>query len=75
MFCPWESFSQRVCNIQIRVYFANLYIAIPDMLADGVEAALDMLGILVRPWLLGVGYGTIVVTIDDHWIRSIWNHT
>ena len=25
MFCPWESLSQRICNIQIRVYFANLY--------------------------------------------------
>jgi hypothetical protein len=28
---PWESFSQRVCHIQIRVYFANLYITILDI--------------------------------------------
>ena len=26
MFCPWNRFSQRVCHIQIRMYFANLYV-------------------------------------------------
>ena len=26
MFCLWESFSQRVCHIQIRMYFANFYV-------------------------------------------------
>jgi len=46
------------------VYFANPYITILDMLTDGVKMALDMLGILVRPWFFSIGYGTIVVTID-----------
>ena len=26
MFCLWEKFSQRVCHIQIRMYFANFYV-------------------------------------------------
>ena len=26
MFCLWEKFSQRVCHIQIRKYFANFYV-------------------------------------------------
>ena len=26
MFCLWEKFSQRVCQIQIRRYFANFYV-------------------------------------------------
>ena len=26
MFCLWEKFSQRVCNIQIRMYLANFYV-------------------------------------------------
>ena len=26
MFCLWENFSQRVCQIQIRMYFANIYV-------------------------------------------------
>ena len=26
MFCLWEKFSQRVCQIQIRMYFANFYV-------------------------------------------------
>ena len=69
MFCPRENFSQRICYIQVRVYFTNLYISILDMLADGVKPALNMLGILVRPWFLGVGYGSIVVTIDHHWVQ------
>ena len=26
MFCFWEKLSQRVCHIQIRMYFANFYV-------------------------------------------------
>ena len=26
MFCLWDNFSQRVCHIRIRKYFANIYI-------------------------------------------------
>ena len=26
MFCLWDNFSQRVCHIQIRKYFANFYV-------------------------------------------------
>ena len=66
MFCSWKNLSQRVCHIQIRMYFANLYVSFFDILTYGVKASLDVLGILVRPWLLGVRYGTSVVTIDSH---------
>ena len=27
MFCLWKRLSQRVCNIQIRMYLANLYVS------------------------------------------------
>ena len=75
MFCPWESFSQRVCDILILVHFTNLYITIHDMLTEGVKTALDMLGILVRPWFFSIGYGTIVVTVDNHRIQRARNRT
>ena len=75
MFCSRESFSQRICYIEIRMYFTNLYISILDMLADGVKPALNMLGMLVRPWLFGIGNGTIVVTIDHHWVQRVYHHS
>src|SRR6266516_3488687 len=48
MFCSWKRLSQRVCNIQIRMYLANLYVSVPDLFADGVEASLDVFGSFVK---------------------------
>ena len=48
MFCSWKRLSQRVCNIQIHMYFANLYVSHLDLIPDGVEASLDVLGSLVK---------------------------
>ena len=40
-------------NIQIRVHFANIYVLLLDVIADGIEASLYMSGPLVKPWFLG----------------------
>ena len=47
MFCSWKRLSQWVCNIQIRMYFANLYISLLDFITDGVEASLHVFGSFV----------------------------
>ena len=52
MFCSRERFSQRICDIQIRMYFANIYVSILNIFADGVETTLDVPGLLVKPGLL-----------------------
>src|SRR3989337_1385175 len=44
MFFPWKRFSQRICNIQIRMYFANVYVLLLDSITDGVEASLYVSG-------------------------------
>ena len=41
-----------ICNIQIRIYLANLYVSHLDLIPDGVEATLDVLGSLVKSLLL-----------------------
>ena len=48
MFCSWKRLSQRVCNIQICMYFANLYVSHLDLVLNGIEASLDVLGSLVN---------------------------
>src|SRR3954470_24920946 len=75
MFCSRESFSQRICYIEIRMYFTNLYISILDMLTDGVKPALNMLGMLVRPGFFGFSNGTIDVSNDHHWLQRVCTHS
>ena len=75
MFCSWKRFSRRVCNIQIRVYFTNIYYSTLDMVLDGVVAAFDVLGLSVKPGLLGYGNGSTVITEECHWTRRAWNHS
>ena len=36
MFCSWKRLIQRVCNIHIRMYLANLYVSLLDLIADGI---------------------------------------
>ena len=62
MFCSWKRFSQRVYNIQIRVYFTNIYHSTLDMVLDGVVAAFDVLCLPVKYGLLGYGNGPTVIT-------------
>ena len=71
MFCTRERFSQRICDIQIRVHFANLYVSILNIFTDGVEMTLDVPGLLVKPGLLGKGNSSSVVTEAFDWPRRI----
>ena len=64
-----------MCNIQIRVYFTNLYYSTLDMVLDGVVAAFDVLRLPVKPGLLGYGIGSSVITEDCHWTRRTRNHS
>jgi hypothetical protein len=49
--------------------FAKIYVSFLGVITNGVEAAFDMLGLLVKPGLLGNGNGASVVTTDSHGIR------
>src|SRR3954463_1350261 len=69
MFCSWKRLSQRVCNIQIRMYLAYLYVSHLDQIPDGIEASFDVLGSLVKPGFLCQGNCTSIVTKDFHWTR------
>ena len=70
MFCSRERFSQRISDIQIRMYFANFYVSILNIFTDGVEM-LDVPGLLVKPGLLGKGNSSSVVTEEFDWPRRI----
>src|SRR4051812_5942675 len=69
MFCSWKRLSQRVCNIQIRMYLAYLYVSHLDQIPDGIKASLDVLGSLVKSRFLCQGNCTSIVTKDFHWTR------
>src|SRR3989337_4353206 len=75
MVCSWKRFSQRVCHIQIRMYFSNFYVSILDIITNGVEASLDVFGSLVKLGLLGYGNCSSVVTKDCHWTRCTGYYT
>ena len=38
------------------MYLANLYVSLLDLIADGIEASLDVFGSLVKPGFLHQGY-------------------
>ena len=65
MFCSRERFSQRICDIQICMYFENIYVSILNIFMDGVEAMLDVPGLLVKTGLLGKGNSSSVVTEES----------
>ena len=71
MFCSRERFSQQICDIQIRMYFANIYVSILNIFTDLVEATLDVPGLLVKPGLLGKGNSSSVVTEEFDQPRRI----
>ena len=57
MFCSWKRLSQWVCYIQIRMYLANIYVSLLDLIMDGTEASLDVLGSLVKSGFNCLGKG------------------
>src|SRR3954463_11618372 len=75
MFCSWKRLSQWVCNIQIGMYFGNLYVSLLDLIANGIEASLDVFGSLVKSGFLRQGNCSSIVTKDFHWIRCTRYYT
>ena len=75
MFRSWKRFSQRICDIQVRMHFTNIYVSILNIFMNGVEATLDMPGLPVKPGLLGKGNGSSVVTKESHRARHIGNNS
>src|SRR6266496_6219420 len=69
MFCSWKRLSQRVCNIQIHMYLANLYVPFRHLMTDGIEASPYVLGPLVKSGFLCQGNCTSIVTKKIHWTR------
>ena len=53
------------------MYFANFYVSILNIFTDGVEATLDVPGLLVKPGLLGKGNSSSVVPEEGDWPRRI----
>ena len=47
------------------MYFTNIYVSILNIFTNGVEAALDVLGLLVKLGLLGKGNSSSVVTEES----------
>ena len=62
MFFSWKRLSQRVYNIQICMYFENLYVSLLDLIANGIKASLDVFGSLVKSRFLCQGNCTSIVT-------------
>ena len=63
-FCSWKRLSQWVFNIQIRMYFANLYVSLLDQISDGVEESLDVFGLFMKSGFLRQGNRSSIVTKD-----------
>ena len=57
------------------MYFTNLYVSILNIFTNGVEATLDVPGLLVKPALLGKGNGSSVVTEESHRARCFGNNS
>ena len=55
------------------MHFTNIYVSILNIFTNGVEATLDMPGLLVKPGLLGKGNSSSVVTEESHRARRIGN--
>ena len=53
------------------MYFTNIYVSILNIFANGVEATLDMPGLLVKPGLLGKCNSSSVVTEEFEGPRRI----
>src|SRR3954471_17587270 len=66
----WKRFSHRVCCVQIRMYFVNPSVSIPDVIPRHMELPKYVLGCRVSSWLLRVSNGTRVVAEDSHEVSA-----
>ena len=71
MFCSRERFSQRVCDIQIRMYPANLYVPLRHLMMDGIEASLDVLASLVKSGFLSKAIAPVLSQKIFHWTDAL----
>src|SRR6187551_3200602 len=71
----WKSLCQRISNIQIRMYFAYLYLTPSNELSNEVKFPQYMFVLLVIPRLLSMCNCPIVVTVEFQWARCIGKHT
>ena len=71
----WKRFCQRISNIQIRMYFAYLYLTPPNEFPYEVKLPQYVFVFLVVPWLLSLRNSPIVVTVEVQWARCIRKHT
>ena len=53
------------------MHFANIYVSILNIFMNGVEATLDVPGLLAKPGLLGKGNSSSVVTEESDRPRRI----
>src|SRR6266567_734571 len=75
MFCLWQRFSQRICDIQIHMYLAYLQVSILNIFTYLVKPEVDMLDFVVKPRLQCMSYGAGVVAEDLHGIQCARKHT
>src|SRR3954465_8987591 len=61
---------QWVCNVIVCWYSANLHISSIDDLSNEMEASEYVFGSLVRSRLLSLCNGSIVITIEIHWVHN-----
>src|SRR4051812_43164645 len=66
MFCSWKRFSQRICDIQIRMYFANLHISICYIISNYMKLAVDVLGL----WMISCSLASAMAPVLSHNISS-----
>ena len=65
-----ESFSQRVCGIQIRMYFANLDMSILDVVPRHMETSENVLGSRVSPWFPCVSNDACIIAINANRVMA-----
>ncbi|PKI34367.1 hypothetical protein CRG98_045242 [Punica granatum] len=63
-----------ICEILICWYSAYLHISSVDDLANEMDAPEYMFGSLVRPGFFSLRNGSIVITIEIHWVYDARNH-
>ena len=70
-----KRFSQRVCSIQIRMYFANLDVTILDVVPRHMETSENVLGCRVSPWFPCISNGACIIAINANRVITAWEYS
>ena len=65
-FLDTEGFSQRVSHVLLSIDILKVDVTSINDLSYKVIASQDVLGPMMRFWLLGLSYGSRAVTIQEH---------